>query len=79
MFELAVHAPFYNKINLLLNAHDDSFYTDYVNNHVLKARMDSIDKKPFCQLNMGEGKTQVIIPMIILKIKMASIFLPTEK
>lgn len=21
---------------------------------------------PFCQLNMGEGKTQVIIPMIIL-------------
>lgn len=43
MFELAVHAPFYNKINLLLNAHDDSFYTDYVNNHVLKARMDSID------------------------------------
>lgn len=22
---------------------------------------------PFCQLNMGEGKTQVIIPMMILK------------
>lgn len=21
---------------------------------------------PYCQLNMGEGKTQVIIPMIIL-------------
>lgn len=44
MFELAVHAPFYNKINLLLNAHDDSFYTDYVNNPVLKDRMESIDK-----------------------------------
>jgi hypothetical protein len=27
----------------------------------------SISKEgPFCQLNMGEGKTQVIIPMIIL-------------
>ncbi len=26
----------------------------------------NINKKPFCKLNMGEGKTQVIIPMIIL-------------
>ena len=30
--------------------------------------MNNVDKKPFCQLNMGEGKTQVIIPMMILKI-----------
>lgn len=44
MFELAVHAPFYNKINTLLNAHDDGFYTDYINNPVLKARMESIDE-----------------------------------
>lgn len=43
MFELAVHAPFYNKINTLLNAHDDGFYTDYINNPVLKDRMESID------------------------------------
>lgn len=43
MFELAVHAPFYNKINTLLNAHDNGFYTDYVNTPVLKARMESID------------------------------------
>lgn len=43
MFELAIHFPFYNKINELLNAHDDGFYTDYVNDPVLKARMDKID------------------------------------
>jgi hypothetical protein len=29
--------------------------------------MNNIERKPFCQLNMGEGKTQVIIPMMILK------------
>lgn len=43
MFELAVHKPFYNKINELLNATDDGFYTDYVNNPVLKERMEFID------------------------------------
>lgn len=44
MMELAVHAKFYNKINELLNATDDSFYTDYVNNPVLKERMEFVDK-----------------------------------
>lgn len=43
MMELAVHKPFYNKINELLNATDDKFYTDYVQNPVLKARMEKID------------------------------------
>lgn len=43
MFELAVHAPFYNKINTLLNAHDDGFYTDYINNDTLRSRMEHID------------------------------------
>lgn len=43
MFELAVHAPFYNKINVLLNAHDDGFYTDYISSPVLKSRMETID------------------------------------
>ena len=43
MMELAVHKPFYNKINELLNATDDKFYTDYVENDVLKARMEAID------------------------------------
>jgi hypothetical protein len=28
--------------------------------------MKDVKIGPFCQLNMGEGKTQVIIPMIIL-------------
>lgn len=44
MFELAVHKPFYNKINELLNATNDSFYTDYIDTPVLKDRMEFIDK-----------------------------------
>lgn len=44
MMELAVHAKFYNKINELLNATDDSFYTSYINNPVLKERMEFIDQ-----------------------------------
>ena len=42
--ELGIHAPFYNKINKLLNLDTDDFYTDYVNNPVLKARMEFIDR-----------------------------------
>lgn len=44
MMELAVHAKFYNKINELLNATDDSFYTDYINNPILKERMEFVDE-----------------------------------
>lgn len=44
MFELAVHKPFYNKINELLHATDDSFYTEYKHNPILSARMKSIDE-----------------------------------
>lgn len=43
MMELCVHKPFYNKINELLNASNAEFYTDYVNNPTLVARMKSID------------------------------------
>lgn len=43
MMELAVHAKFYNKINELLNATDDTFYTDYVNNPILSSRMQFVD------------------------------------
>lgn len=43
MFELAIHAPFYNKLNELLHLNTDEFYTDYVNDPKLKARMDFID------------------------------------
>jgi ribonucleoside-diphosphate reductase beta chain len=41
--ELGIHAPFYNKINKVLNLDNDEFYTDYVNDPVLRARMEFID------------------------------------
>lgn len=43
MMELAVHMVFYNEINLLLNAHDDSFYTEWKDDPVLSERMSFID------------------------------------
>jgi ribonucleoside-diphosphate reductase beta chain len=43
MFETAVHLPFYRKINELLNLNTDDFYEDYVNNPVLKSRMEFVD------------------------------------
>lgn len=43
MVELCIHKPFYNKINELLNIANAEFYTDYVKNPTLKARMDSIN------------------------------------
>jgi ribonucleotide reductase beta subunit family protein with ferritin-like domain len=42
MFELAVHAPFYNKINELLHLNDVNFYTSYEQVPALKARIDHI-------------------------------------
>lgn len=39
MFELNIHAPFYNKINQVLGLDTDEFYTDYVNDPVLAERM----------------------------------------
>jgi ribonucleotide reductase beta subunit family protein with ferritin-like domain len=44
MFELAVHAPFYNKINELLYINTPEFYTSYVDNPVLKDRIDHISE-----------------------------------
>ena len=41
--ELGIHAPFYNKINKALNLDNDEFYTDYVNNPVLKERMEFVE------------------------------------
>lgn len=43
MFELAVHAPFYNKLNEALNVSTDDFYLSYVRDPVLKDRMEFID------------------------------------
>lgn len=42
--ELGIHAPFYNKINAALNLDTDEFYTDYVNDPVLKKRMEFVEE-----------------------------------
>lgn len=39
MFELAVHQPFYNKINQLLHIDKPEFYLSYESNPVMKARV----------------------------------------
>ncbi len=44
MFELAVHAPFYNKINELLYINTPEFYQSYEQDPVLKQRVNHIDK-----------------------------------
>ena len=43
MFELAVHAPFYNKINELLYVNTPEFYNSYQYDPALKNRVDHID------------------------------------
>lgn len=43
MFELAVHSPFYAKLNEALNVSTDDFYTSYVDTPILKTRMEYID------------------------------------
>ena len=42
MTELAVHSPFYRKINELLHIDTPEFYLSYVDNPTLKGRMDHI-------------------------------------
>jgi len=42
MFELAVHAPFYNKINQLLHIDNPEFYLSYLDNPTLKERIEFI-------------------------------------
>lgn len=44
MFELAVHKPFYNKINELLHLNTDEFYLSYAADPILSERMAFIDK-----------------------------------
>ena len=43
-FELNVHAPFYSKINEALGLANEKFYTDYVNDPVLKSRIASLER-----------------------------------
>jgi ribonucleoside-diphosphate reductase beta chain len=44
MVELAIHQPFYDKINQLLGLSTDEFYNSYVDDPVLKQRMDFIQQ-----------------------------------
>lgn len=43
-FELNVHAPFYSKINEALGLANEEFYTDYVNDPTLNARISSLER-----------------------------------
>lgn len=44
MIELAVHGPFYNKVNELLNINTPEFYLSYRDNEDLKKRMEHISE-----------------------------------
>ena len=44
-FELNVHAPFYNRINEILGLDTDEFYSDYLNDDVLRNRMAWVGKR----------------------------------
>ena len=44
MFELAVHAPFYNKINELLNLNNMEFFISFLENEEFKSRIEHIGK-----------------------------------
>lgn len=44
MVELAIHAPFYNKINQLLHLDKPEFYLSYEEEEVLRLRIDHIQK-----------------------------------
>lgn len=43
-FELGVHQPFYSRLNELLNLNTDKFYLSYIDDPVLKDRMDFIEE-----------------------------------
>lgn len=44
-FEINVHAPFYSKINEVLGLDTDEFYLEYLNDPILKNRMEWIGKR----------------------------------
>jgi ribonucleotide reductase beta subunit family protein with ferritin-like domain len=44
-FEINVHAPFYNKINEVLGLDNDEFYNSYLDDPILKNRMEWIGKR----------------------------------
>ena len=46
MFELAVHQPFYNKINVALGLDTDEFYLSYLDDPALSERISFLDNVP---------------------------------
>jgi len=44
MVEECMHAPFYDKLNVVLGNHIDEFYTSYTEDDVLNSRMKFLDK-----------------------------------
>lgn len=61
-FELNVHAPFYAKINEVLGLATDEFYSSYVENSILKERIDFIGE----YLDQGENGEYPINKLIAL-------------
>jgi len=49
MFELSIHAPFYNKINELLHLDTPEFYLSYKDNPVLNNRIEHIGEMISCE------------------------------
>jgi ribonucleotide reductase beta subunit family protein with ferritin-like domain len=43
MYELNVHAPFYNKLNQVLGLDNDEFYLSYINDPTLRDRINFVD------------------------------------
>ena len=43
-FELNIHAPFYSKINEALGLATEEFYTEYINDPVLKQRINMLEQ-----------------------------------
>lgn len=43
-FETNIHLPFYNRINELLHVNTDEYYSSYVNDPILKSRIDFISE-----------------------------------
>ena len=43
MAELAIHSPFYQELNRQLGLDNDEFWSSYLDDPVMKSRMDKLD------------------------------------
>lgn len=67
MAELGIHAPFYDQLNKQLGLDTDEYYTSYIHNPVLKARMDYLDA-------VISGKDKILAMMIFTLVEGAILF-----